>query len=163
VSAIAVVIFMVLPAWTAYANGPHFALYTNALGPGLSGYFFPHDEFYDDGLREAIRFVCDRAPQGAVIAHETPGVTRYYLEKLSRSDLKSHAISAADFDPAKVSGPAHIIVQRGRTYFENHDKIAFVRANFEKVHIVSINGVTAAEVFVNPIEAFRFLNAPPRL
>ncbi len=149
VSAAAVIVFVVLPAWTAYASGPHHALYTNALGAGRAGYFFPHDEFYDDGLREAINFVCEAAPANAIIAHETPGVTRYYLERFSRPDLRSHAISASEFDPKKISGPAYIIVQRGRTYFENRDKVVFIRANFRKVQEVSAEGVTAAEVFTN--------------
>lgn len=149
VSAIAALVFIGLPALTAYANSPHYALYTNALGAGKSGYYFPHDEFYDDGLREAIRFVCDTAPSKAIIAHETPGVTRYYLGKFSRTDLKSYAMSAADFNPAQVDGPTYVIVQRGRIYFENRDKINFVRSSFKKIHEVRINETTAAEVFVN--------------
>ena len=149
VAAIAVFIFIGLPALTAYAHGPHYALYTNALGAGKAGYFFPHDEFYDDGLREAIKFVCDVAPRDAVIAHETPAVTRYYLESFGRKDLQSHPISAADFDPRLLPSTTYIIVQRGRTYFENREKIQFVRANFAKVHEVSIQGLTAAEVFVS--------------
>lgn len=149
VAVILIGIFLGLPAWTAYSAGPHYALYTNALGKNHVGYFFPHDEFYDDGLREAIKFVCDRAPQSAVVAHETPAVTRYYLRRFGREDLNSKAISAPDFDVAKISGPAYIIIQRGRTYFENRDKISFVRANFTKVHEEQIDGHTAAEVFVN--------------
>jgi hypothetical protein len=148
-SVLAVLIFIGLPLWTASISGPHYALYTNALGANRAGYFFPHDEFYDDGLREAIRFVCDTAPQGAIMAHETPAVARYYLRRFGRSDLSSPPISAADFDPARVAGRAYIIVQRGRTYFENQSKLEFVRANFKKVHEVSINGLTAVEVFVN--------------
>lgn len=148
-SALAVVVFILLPGWIAHANGPHYALYTNALAAGREGYYFPHDEFYDDGLREAIKFVTDVAPQHAIIAHETPAVTRYYLEKFSRPDLNSQVISSADFDPAKVVAPEYIIVQRGRIYFENREKIDFVRANFKKVHEVKIQEATAAEVFVN--------------
>lgn len=138
-----------LPAWSAWLAGPHYALYTNAIGARYVGYFFPHDEFYDDGLREAIKFVCETAPHGAIIAHETPAATRYYLEKFGRTDLISKTISSADFDAANISGPAYIIVQRGRTYFENRDKIALVRINFKKVHEVKVNGIAAAEVFVN--------------
>jgi asparagine N-glycosylation enzyme membrane subunit Stt3 len=149
VGAVAVAIFVGVPAWMAYSAGPHFALYTNALAANKIGYFFPHDEFYDDGLREAIKFVCDTASPGATIAHETPGVTRYYLETFLRTDLNSKAISAPDFDVTKISGPVYFIIQRGRTYFENRDKIAFIRDNFKKIHEVSINGMTAAEVFVN--------------
>jgi len=149
VSALVVLIVLVLPAWTAYANRPHYALYTNALGAGRAGYYFPHDEFYDDGLREAIKLVCDKAPRGATIAHETPAVARYYLERYGRLDLASHAMSAPEFDPEKLSGPAFMIVQNGRIYFENRDKISFIRAKFRKVYEVRINEITAAEVFSN--------------
>jgi len=149
VAAVVIAIFIGAPAWIDYSAGPHYALYTNALAADRVGYFFPHDEFYDDGLREAIRFVCDNAPPGAIIAHETPAATRYYLEQFQRTDLDSKAISAPDFDPAKISRPAYFIVQRGRTYFENRDKLAFIRSNFEKIHEVSVNGMSAAEVFVN--------------
>jgi len=142
-------IFLGCPAWLAYSAGPHYALYTNALGAGKVGYFFPHDEFYDDGLREAISFVSNTAPQGAIIAHETPATVGYYLERFQRLDLNSKAISAPDFDVKSLSGPAYFIVQRGRTYFENQDKLEYIRANFQKVHEVSVNGMAAAEVFVN--------------
>ncbi|HUS11745.1 MAG TPA: glycosyltransferase family 39 protein [Pyrinomonadaceae bacterium] len=150
VLAVAVIaIFVGGPAWIAYAGGPHYALYTNALAADKVGYFFPHDEFYDDGLREAIKFICDNAPPGAIIAHETPAATRYYLEQFRRTDLNSKAISAPDFEIEKISGPAYFIVQRGRTYFENQDKLAFIRSKFEKIYEVSVNGMPAAEVFVN--------------
>jgi len=69
-TAILVLILVAVPAWTAYASSPHYGLYTNALGSGYAGYFFPHDEFYDDGLREAIKFVCDTAPPGAIISQK---------------------------------------------------------------------------------------------
>ncbi|MBC8032025.1 MAG: glycosyltransferase family 39 protein [Pyrinomonadaceae bacterium] len=149
VAAVLIAIFLGLPAWTAYSAGPHYALYTNALGKNHIGYFFPHDEFYDDGLREAIKFVSDVAPQSATIAHETPAATRYYLRRFGREDLNSRAMSDPDFNPASVSGPAYIIIQRGRTYFENRDKIGFVRTHFTKVHEEKVDGHTAAEVFVN--------------
>lgn len=148
IAALVFAIFLSWPAWIAYTAGPHYALYTNALGAGKVGYFFPHDEFYDDGLREAIKFVCDTAPEGAMIAHETPAATSYYLERFQRTDLVSKAMSAPDFEPT-TSGPAYFIVQRGRTYFQNRDKLAFIRLNFKKIHEVSLNGMTAAEVFVN--------------
>jgi hypothetical protein len=149
VSAAAVAIFILVPGWTAYAHEPHYALYTNALAAGKSGYYFPHDEFYDDGLREAIKFVADVAPPNAIIAHETPAVSRYYLEKFSRPDLNSKVISGTDFDPMNLSGPTYIIVQRGRIYFENREKIDYIRTNFKKAHEVRIAGAMAAEVFVN--------------
>jgi hypothetical protein len=149
VAALIAAVFVLLPAWPAYSSAPHYALYTNALGANYVGYFFPHDEFYDDGLREAIKFVCDTAPPGAIIGHETPAATGYYLEKFGRTDLNSQAVSAPSFDPANISGPAYIIIQRGRTYFENREKLELVRARFKRVHEVKANGLTAAEVFTN--------------
>lgn len=147
VATVVIAIFVGTPAWLAYKAGPHYALYTNALAADKVGYFFPHDEFYDDGLREAIKFVCDNAPQGAIIAHETPATTRYYLERFGRTDLISKAMSDPEFDVSKISGPAYFILQRGRTYYENRDKLAFIRANFKKVDEVSVNGLAAAEIF----------------
>jgi transposase len=149
VAAAIVAIFLGVPGWLAYQACPHYALYTNALAADKVGYFFPHDEFYDDGLREAIKFVCDTAPPGAIIAHETPAATRYYLEQFRRTDLNSKAISTPDFDVTKISGPAYFIVQKGRTYFENREKLAFIRANFRMVHEVKVHGIVAAEVFSN--------------
>ena len=142
-------LFIVWPATGAYLEAPHYGLYMNSLATKYKGHFFPHDEFYDDGLREAIKFVCDRAPQGALIVHETPAVTGYYLEKFGRTDLQSKALSAPDFDVTTISGPAYIIIQRGRTYFENREKIQFVRTNFRLIHQEKVSGITAAEIFTN--------------
>ena len=148
-SAAAVALFVLVPALIAYVNGPHYALYTNALAADKAGFFFPHDEFYDDGLREAIKHVCAQAPQGATVAHETPGVVRHYLAVFERQDLVSHPVSAPDFNPANASGLVYVIAQRGRTYFENRDELNFVRANFRKIDEVKIDGYSAVEVFVN--------------
>jgi hypothetical protein len=144
-----VVIFIIVPAGIAYAHGPHYALYTNVLAADKAGYFFPHDEFYDDGLREAINHVCNQAPKGATIAHETPAVVGYYLGEFDRTDLVSHPISSRDFNVATASGPVYVIAQRGRTYFENRDELDFVRSNFQKVDEIRIDGLSAVEVFVN--------------
>ena len=143
-------IFVGLPAWTAFAHKPHYALYTNALASDKAGYFFPHDEFYDDGLREAIKYVCDVAPPGATIAHETPGVTGHYLARFGRTDLNSKTISSNEFDVRSAPGPIYVIVQRGRTYFENREELDHVRATCERVHEVKIGGASAVEVFLNP-------------
>jgi hypothetical protein len=148
VAAIVMLVFIALPAWTAYANGPHYALYTNRLAsPGSAGFYFPHDEFYDDGLREAIKYVCDNAPQGATIVHETPAVARYYLQKFGRGDLQSRVLSDSKLSVSDLPRPSFIIVQRGRTYFENQAKIEEIKANLPKVYEVKVQSITAAEVY----------------
>jgi hypothetical protein len=149
-TAIILIVFIALPAWTAYAGRPHYAAYTNALGGGGNGgvgYYFPHDEFYDDGLREAIEFVCKTAPQGATIVHETPGVVSYYLEKFGRTDIESRVLSDAGFRLADATPSTYIVLQRGRTYFENQEKMKEVRAAFRKVYEGFVENVTAVEVY----------------
>ena len=146
-AAVVLLVFVAWPAWSAYASRPHYALYTNALAAGRAGHFFPHDEFYDDRLREAIRFVAERAPRGATVVHETPGVARYYLEKFGRTDLQSRALSDPQFSVEGAPRPAYYLLQRGRTYFENREKMDAVRARFPKVHEELIGGASAVEVY----------------
>ncbi len=149
-SAAAILIFVVAPTYTAYKSMPHYALYTNAFAATRAAYFFPHDELYDDGLREAIEYVARHAPEGAVIAHETPGVVHYYLEKFGRTDLQSRIISDAQFDVRHAPENTFVILQRGRTYFENRDEFAALRARarFRKDYEVFVRDVSAAEVYV---------------
>ena len=148
VTAVMVAIFVCVPALTAFAHRPHYALYTNALAADKAGFYFPHDEFYDDGLREAIKFVCETAPEGATVAHETPAVTRHYLAAFGRADLRSRTISSNDFDARTAAPPVYVIVQRGRTYFENREELDHVRAHFRRVHEIKIEGASAAEVYL---------------
>ena len=145
--ALLIVAFLGVPAWSAYANGPHYALYTNFLAAGRAGYYFPHDEFYDDGVREAIRYVCDAAPRGALIVNETPGVARYYLEKYGRTDLQSRVLSDSQFTITSEGPEAYVILQQGRTYFENQEEMKLVRARYSLVHTVCVQGHLAAEVY----------------
>jgi hypothetical protein len=146
-TAIVLVIFVALPAWAAFKSRPHYALYTNALASSRAGYYFPHDEFYDDGLREAIKLVAENAPQGATIVHETPGVASYYLQQFNRTDINSRVLSAAQFRLDDAPRPAYFILQRGRTYFENREKMDEVRARFPRTGVVAINGIVAAEIY----------------
>jgi hypothetical protein len=147
VGAASLALFIGVPAWTAFMAAPHYALYTNALAPHSAGYYFPHDELYDDGLREAIQYVAEHAPRGAFVANETPGVMRYYLARFERTDLQSRPISDRQFDVTAAPAPVYAILQRGRTYFENRDETARVRSGFTREHEIVINGVLAAEVY----------------
>ena len=137
---------VIWPAFTAYASAPHYALYTNVIGHRYTAYFFPHDEFYDDGLSDAIRFVCVQAPANATIVSETPGVVRYYLEKFGRTDLQARVLSDANYTVPE-QGQAFIILQRGRTYFENQDKMNQVRERLPLVYASCVRGHTAAAVY----------------
>ena len=91
----------------------HPSLYVNVFGGNRIGYFFPHDEFYDLGARESIRFIAETAPPGAKMASETPGVVQYYLERFSRSDIRSEIISQPSFT-LNGGRPDFVMLQRGR-------------------------------------------------
>ncbi|MGZ8844979.1 MAG: glycosyltransferase family 39 protein [Pyrinomonadaceae bacterium] len=154
-AAIISIAVILIPAWTSYAAAPHFALFSNALGSRYTAWFFPHDEFYDDGVNEAIRFVCQRAPQNATIVSEAPGVVRYYTERFGRKDLQSRVLSDPNYTPATDS-PTFVILQKGRTYFENQQEMKDVKARFTLVYAGCIRGHTAAEVYAaafNPADA----------
>ncbi len=146
--AIVVLVFMALPAWSAFASKPHYALYTNSfVSESDSGRYFPHDEYYDDGLREAIRFVCETAPRGSTIVHETQGVVRFYLQEFGRTDLQSQVLSDPKFK-VDANQDAFFLLQRGRTYFENRDKMEQVRNQFAIIYASCPRvGQASAEVY----------------
>src|SRR2546423_1456829 len=143
----ALLLFVVAaPAWTAFASGPHYALYSNVIGDRYTAHFFPHDEVYDDGLNDAIHFVCANASAKATIVSETPGVVGYYIGKFNRPDLQSKVLSDPNFTVPN-QGSIYFIMQRGRTYFENQDKMKQVRERFPLVYVSCVRGYTAAEVY----------------
>lgn len=124
----------------------HPSLYVNVLGRGRVGYFFPHDEFYDLGARESIRFVAETAPQGATLASEIPGVVEYYLERFYRPDIRSHIISQPSFSLSQEP-PDFVLLQRGRVYFENIKNFEFIEKNFAPVQSSVYEGAPAATVY----------------
>ena len=138
-----------IPGLTAYASGPHYALYSNLIGDRYTARFFPHDEFYDDGVREAIQFICQHSPQNANVVSETPGLVRYYIEKFGRSDLQPHVLSDPNYTPSSEA-PTFVILQKGRTYLENQKEMKDVQANFTLVYAGCFDGHTAAEVYASP-------------
>ena len=139
-------LFLLQPAWAGATSGPYYSLYLNALGGKRVGYYFPHDEINDMGLREAIARICERAPEGTRVGGETAPVFTYYFQKFGRDDLRYFDLS----DPVgRMEAPpsAYVVVQDGRKYFEN---ISFIqRVEFYQVPIqtVDIGGAAAVRVY----------------
>ncbi len=136
-------LFIVAPAVTTIRSMPHPSLFVNELGGGRTGYFFPHDEFYDLGARESIRYIAEHAPPCAVVASEIPGVMRYYLERFDRADIRSEIISR----PRPGGDPDLVLLQSGRVYFENREELDSIRRDFRAVQSSSYAGAAASEVF----------------
>ena len=123
------------------------SLYVNVLGRNHIGYFFPHDEFYDLGARESIRFIADTAPPQAMLASEIPGVVQYYLERFNRPDIRSEIISQPSFTLSKNERPTFVMLQRGRVYFENIDNFNYIEKTFPLVQSSIYEGAAAARVY----------------
>lgn len=134
--------------WATVSAAPHFRLYTNSLGGGLSkaGYYFPHDEFYDASLREVMAEIAARAKQGAKVATETPGLAAYYGQRASRGDLV--CVSLSDSEAVKQLSEGDFVVDaRGRRYFSNDALLNSLRSSESVQFRVSLGSVESANVY----------------
>jgi hypothetical protein len=138
--------FLAAPAVTTLMNLPHPSLYLNSFGGGRVGYFFPHDEFYDVGARESIKYIADTAPQGASVASEIPGVVQYYLDRYDRPDIRTEILSHPLFN-LDIHAPDYVILQRGRVYFENEDEYKRIEGGLVPVQTSSYFGAEASRVY----------------
>jgi hypothetical protein len=139
-------VFVFLPAVTTVVHLPYPALYTNTFGSCRVGYFFPHDEFYDLGARESIKYIAEQAPAGAVVATEVPAVLEYYLEKYGRTDIRSEIMSHPRFD-LKASPPDYVLIQPGRVYYENQKHIERIESDFDLAQSTEYRGAVATSVY----------------
>jgi len=124
----------------------HPSLYVNVFGGNRVGYFFPHDEFYDLGARESIRFIAETAPPGAKMASEIPGVVHYYLERFNRPDIRSEIISQPSFTLSR-GRPDFVLLQHGRVYIENLANFKFIEERFPVVQASVYEGAAASRVY----------------
>ena len=139
-------LFLIAPAVTMIESMPYPSLYLNPLGAGRVGYFFPHDEFYDLGARESIKYIAETAPVGARMASEIPGVVEYYLEQYNRPDIRSEIMSQPNFSLSE-GRPDYVLLQRGRLYFENQENFSFIEKNFPVTQSSVYEGAAASQVF----------------
>ncbi|HWN98594.1 MAG TPA: glycosyltransferase family 39 protein [Blastocatellia bacterium] len=144
----AAMVFMAVPAITTASvlSSSYPGLWLNSFGRSRIGYFFPHDEYYDLGARESIRYIADNAAPEARMASEIPGVVLYYLERYSRPDIRSETLSQPGFS-LDEGRPDFVLLQRGRVYFENRENFKFIDGNFPVVQSSNYDGSPAARVF----------------
>jgi hypothetical protein len=139
-------VFFANPAWVVVKSAPYYSLYLNALGFGRTGYYFPHDEMNDMGLKEAIARIAQEAPYRASVGGEAGPVFNYYFHKFGRDDLHyfdlSNQAERLDAPPSTF-----LVVQDGRKYFENLSFIQRVESHQVPVQTIEIGGATAARVY----------------
>jgi hypothetical protein len=143
------VLVLAFPAFASLSAMPHYRLYTNVVGGGWerAGSYFPHDEFYDSGVREAVAKLSLRAPHNARVASETPGLVAYYARLAGRGDLVSLSLSDR---PAmeQMSEGDFVIAARGRRYFSNDVPVKRLQEQSAPVEVVSLGVVPAASIYV---------------
>ncbi len=144
--AVFALVFLAVPVWAVAKSAPYYSLYLNPLGFGRPGYYFPHDEMNDMGLREAIEQICDEAPIGASVGGEAGTVFNYYFHKFGRDDLHYFELSN---QTKRLEAPpsAYLVVQDGRKYFENISFIQKVESYQAPIQTVEIGGAAAVRVY----------------
>jgi hypothetical protein len=140
-------LFVLTPAVLMARSLPYPSLYLNLFGGARVGYFFPHDEFYDLGARESIKYIADTAPAGAIVASEIPGVMQFYLERYGRTDIRSEILSHPDFALSDHT-PAYVLLQRGRMYFENEETFKAIERGYHPLQGSSYEGADASRVYL---------------
>src|SRR6185503_4118430 len=138
---------------------PHFRLFTNSIGGGMSwaGYYFPHDEFYDASMRDVMAEIARRARTGARVASESPSLAAYYAERENRTDLV--CISLSDPEALKQLGVGdYVIVARGRRYFSNDAIISTLRDHSTPVAELKLSDVPSVKLYELDPNSLRLLN-----
>ena len=98
---------------------PHPRLYVNVFGGGDGAVdtAFPHCDYFDAGVREAVGEIAARAEPGAQIASDTPWLTRYYATRDGRPDLTVDRVLPGAM--CRRDAPCYVVVQTGRRYWHN--------------------------------------------
>jgi hypothetical protein len=123
-------------------------LFTNSLGGGMqwAGYYFPHDEFYDASMRDAIAEIAHRAQSGARVASESPSLAAYYAERSQRADLL--CLSLSDTSSVTQLRPGDfVIVARGRRYFSNEALITTIATHATPIADLKLGKIPSAKVY----------------
>ncbi len=98
---------------------PHPRLYVNVFGGGDAAVDddFPHCDYFDAGVREAVAEIARRGEPGAQVESDTGWLTRYYAERDGRPDLTVDKILPATI--CQRDAPCYVVVQSGRRYWHN--------------------------------------------
>jgi 4-amino-4-deoxy-L-arabinose transferase-like glycosyltransferase len=136
-------------ARAAVAHAPHYRLYISALGGGDARvtYWFPHCDYFDAGLREAMQAIARGAEPGAVVSTEVDWPASYYASAFGRPDLKVTLFRPGQACPG--DRPCYVVAQAGRWYFHNLEPLARLDTQ-APWHVERIRGVDVVKVYRLP-------------
>jgi dolichyl-phosphate-mannose-protein mannosyltransferase len=145
VTAAFTIAFLAGPLWAAVNAAPFYSLYLNSFGRRPPGYYFPHDEVNDAGLRVAIQQISAEAPRGAIVGGEAKPVFDYYFHRFGRDDLQYVDITAGVKN--SNGGDPYLVVQNEREYIENSPIVRELASDARPAWTVEVAGVPAAQVY----------------
>ena len=140
------VVLLLHPGLVSVVSLPYYSLYLNQLGGGKIGYYFPHDEFYDVGLREAFAYLGERAPQRSVVIADTPKAFQLFSKRYGRSDLVFQPFSVNKLT-LDEDGIYFFLLQPGRRYLENYKTYYLISQRFSPIHVVRVRGLEAVSIY----------------
>jgi predicted membrane-bound dolichyl-phosphate-mannose-protein mannosyltransferase len=138
---------------------PHYRLYTNLMGGGTerAGTYFPHDEFYDASMREAVSAIALRARVGAQVASESPLLVDYYARLAGRSDLLPVSLSDSAAVKQLNEGDV-IIIERGRRYFSNDALTTKLQDTSTPAATLALGSVPSVRIYVLDSAAIKVIS-----
>jgi hypothetical protein len=107
--------------------------------------YFPHCDFYDVGLREAVQYVCARAERGAQLLLESPYVAGYYLKTCGRTDITVLTLSKPG-QPCAPDRACYYVLQESNRHFETQHVFDALRERPADA-LVQVHGVPVAEIY----------------
>jgi hypothetical protein len=150
-----IVILISFLGWLAFSNAPYYLQFVNIIGGGEKNkaYFFPHDEIYDTGIREATAFISQIAPKNSMIACDAPNAVNFYLQLFKRSDITIIELSKPT--TLKIlqnnnENTIFVIDQIGRHYFSNHHCLLYIYDNYLLIKKININGINTTKIYKSP-------------
>ncbi len=138
------------PLSALVSTAPFYSLHQNGLASSFvsPGWLFPDDEFYDAGVREAVRDIAAVAKPGAVIASDATKVVQVYLERAGRTDIVAQSLSHQGLP--MHAAETWVLAQDAHIYFENQSMITQLRARSAPVREYHVGGGVAVQVFRFP-------------
>lgn len=136
--------------WTLVLNLlylPNQSFYVCAQGGGKakSAYYFPQDDIYDAGLREAVQFLARKAPKGSKVLGATPALFQYYSKAFGRPDL-NYVSMAGLTRPFPVDPRVYVLSQDYRKYIEDNYIVDFTYSQLKPLFEYEIQGITTVKV-----------------
>ncbi|MFN0278912.1 MAG: glycosyltransferase family 39 protein [Pyrinomonadaceae bacterium] len=140
--------FLAFPLFNSLSAAPHFRLFTNQLGGGMSaaGTYFPHDEFYDTSTSEIIVAIEPLAAPQTIVACETPLLFEHYEIRSGKKNLSF--VSLSDKNQVAALKPGDfIVITRGRRYFSNTAYEEYLKTHANPSAEIAVAGVTSALIY----------------